>query len=141
MHSSVWALPDHGRIGDVAGRQQKGRYAGRQPDGRSEKSDDELFGVSANEVEILTITNQDERDHLAAFVPIEQIGTRTYSCAYVLPTTSGGIQVKTANLNWVTCNMIATTLSTSGVKKLPGNRSIPDRGVRNRSADRYYYGV
>ncbi len=73
------------------------------------------FGVSANEVEILTITNQDERDHLAAFVPIEQIGTRTFSCAYVLPTTSGGIQVKTANLNWVTCNMIATTLSTSGV--------------------------
>ena len=73
------------------------------------------FGVSANQVEILTITNQDERDHLAAFVPIEQIGTRTYSCAYVMPTTSGGIQVKTANLNWVTCNMIATTLSTSGV--------------------------
>ena len=33
----------------------------------------------------------------------------------VSPTTSGGIQVKTANLNYVTCNMIATTLSTSGV--------------------------
>lgn len=73
------------------------------------------FGVNENQVDILTITNQDERDHLSAFVPIEQIGTRTFSCAYVLPTTSGGIQVKTANLNWVTCNMIASTLSTSGV--------------------------
>lgn len=74
------------------------------------------FGVNENQVEILTITNQDERDHLSAFVPLEQIGTRTFSCAYVMPTTSGGIQVKTANLNWVTCNMIASTLSTSGVK-------------------------
>ena len=37
------------------------------------------------------------------------------SCAYVKPTSSGGIKVRTANLNWVTCNMIATTLSTSGV--------------------------
>ena len=38
------------------------------------------------------------------------------SCAYVKPTQSGGIKVRTANLNWVTGNMIATTLSTSGVK-------------------------
>jgi uncharacterized protein YpuA (DUF1002 family) len=74
------------------------------------------FQVSADEVEILTITNQDERDHLSAYVPLEQIGTRTVSCAYVKPTTSGGIKVRTANLNWVTCNMIASTLSTSGVK-------------------------
>lgn len=73
------------------------------------------FGVTEDEVDILTITNQDERDHLGAYVPLEQIGTRTYSCALVCPTRSGGIQVKTANLDWVTCNMIATTLSTSGV--------------------------
>ncbi len=73
------------------------------------------FQVDANQVQILTITNQDERDHLSAYVPLEQIGTRTVSCAYVKPTSSGGIKVRTANLNWVTCNMIATTLSTSGV--------------------------
>ena len=73
------------------------------------------FQVDSNQVQILTITNQDERDHLSAYVPLEQIGTRTVSCAYVKPTDSGGIKVRTANLNWVTCNMIATTLSTSGV--------------------------
>lgn len=73
------------------------------------------FGVTYDEVDILTITNQDEREHLGAYVPLEQIGSYTYSCALVSPTTSGGIQVKTANLDWVTCNMIATTLSTSGV--------------------------
>ena len=74
------------------------------------------FNVDSSQVQILTITNQDERDHLSAYVPIEQIGTRTVSCAYVKPTQSGGIKVRTANLNWVTCNMIATSLSTSGVK-------------------------
>lgn len=74
------------------------------------------FKVNRNDVQILTITNQDERDHLSSYVPLEQIGTRTVSSAYVKPTQSGGIKVRTANLNWVTCNMIATTLSTSGVK-------------------------
>lgn len=74
------------------------------------------FNVNSSQVQILTITNQDERDHLSAYVPLEQIGTRTVSCAYVKPTQSGGIKVRTANLNWVTCNMIATSLSTSGVK-------------------------
>lgn len=73
------------------------------------------FGVLGQDIRTLTINNQDEREHLGSYVPIEQIGTRTYSCALVNPTTSGGIQVKTANLSWVTSNMIATTLSTSGV--------------------------
>lgn len=73
------------------------------------------FKVDSSQVQILTITNQDERDHLSSYVPLEQIGSRTVSCAYVKPTQSGGIKVRTANLNWVTCNMIATTLSTSGV--------------------------
>ena len=73
------------------------------------------FNVDSSQVQIISVTNQDERDHLSAYVPLEQIGTRTVSCAYVKPTSSGGIKVRTANLNWVTCNMIATSLSTSGV--------------------------
>ncbi|MDO5540142.1 MAG: DUF1002 domain-containing protein [Eubacteriales bacterium] len=73
------------------------------------------FGVDYNSVDVIYINNQNERDHLASYVPLEQIGNYTYSCALVAPTSSGGIQVKTANLTWVTCNMIASTLSTSGV--------------------------
>lgn len=73
------------------------------------------FGVAGQNLQTLTITNQDERNHLGSYVPLEQIGTKTYSCALVSPTNSGGIQVKTANLSWVTSNMIAATLSTSGV--------------------------
>ncbi len=74
------------------------------------------FGVyGETNIETLTITNEDEREHLGSYIPLEQIGTRTFSCALVNPTTSGGIQVKTANLTYVTSNMIASTLSTSGV--------------------------
>ena len=73
------------------------------------------FGVSYDGVDLIYINNTDERNHLGHYVPLEQIGNYTYSCALVAPTSSGGIQVKTANLDWVTCNMIATTLSTCGV--------------------------
>ena len=74
------------------------------------------FGAAGqNNIRIIYVTNQDERNHLGSFIPLEQIGTRTISCAMVNPTMSGGIQVKTANMNYVTSNMIATTLSTSGI--------------------------
>ena len=73
------------------------------------------FGVYGQNIQTIYITNQDERAHLGSYIPLEQIGSYTYSCALVKPTTSGGIQVKTANLTYVTSNMIASTLSTSGV--------------------------
>lgn len=74
-----------------------------------------FFDVDESEVEVMTITNQDERDHLLGLVPEEQIGTHTYSCALVCPTDSNGIQVTTANMSYVNSEMIASTLSTSGV--------------------------
>lgn len=73
------------------------------------------FNTNDQQSQIMTVTNADEKARLSKYVPDEQIGSRTVSCAYVLPTTSGGIQVKTANLNYVTPNMIASSLSTSGV--------------------------
>ena len=73
------------------------------------------FGVQNRSIETIYVTNTDERNHLGSYIPIEQIGSRTISCAYVNPTTSGGIQVKTANMNYVTSRMIASTLSTAGV--------------------------
>ena len=73
------------------------------------------FGVQNKSIETIYVTNTDERNHLGSYIPIEQIGSRTISCAFVNPTTSGGIQVKTANMNYVTSRMIASTLSTAGV--------------------------
>ena len=59
------------------------------------------------------------------YIPLEQIGTRTLSCAYVKPTQSGGIKVRTANLNYVTGNMIANALSTAGVTNCEAVAACP----------------
>lgn len=75
------------------------------------------FGISGDKsVQEITVTNKDEVSHLAGYIPLEQIGTRTVSCAYIKPTESGGIKVRTANLQYVTANMIASTLADLGIK-------------------------
>ena len=76
----------------------------------------EYFGTSSDKAEVIEVTNSDERKYLEGVAPEEQIGTRTYSCSYVEPTTSGGIQVKVSNLTYVTSSMISSTLLTSGVE-------------------------
>lgn len=76
----------------------------------------EYFGTSADKVETIEVTNADERKYMEGIATEAQIGTRTFSCSYVEPTESGGIQVKTANLTFVTSSMIASTLMTSGVE-------------------------
>lgn len=76
----------------------------------------EYFGTSSDKAEVIEVTNADERKYLEGVAPDEQIGTRTYSCSYVEPTTNGGIQVKVSNLTYVTSSMISSTLLTSGVE-------------------------
>lgn len=74
------------------------------------------FGVKEDEVQIITVNNQEERAYLGNVATEEQLGTKTYSCAYVEPTAEGsGINVKTANITWVTSSMVASTLSTAGL--------------------------
>ena len=74
------------------------------------------FGVNENEVEVISVNNQEERQYLEGIATEAQIGTKTYSCAYVQPTSSGGINVKTANLTWLTSATVASTLTTAGLK-------------------------
>lgn len=76
----------------------------------------DYFGTSADKVDTIEVTNADERKYMEGIATEAQIGTRTYSCSYVEPTGSGGIQVKVANLTFVTSSMIASTLLTSGVE-------------------------
>lgn len=74
------------------------------------------FGVKENEVVILEVNNQEERKYLEGVATEAQLGTRTYSCAYVQPTSKGnGLNVKTVNLTYVTSSMIASTLTTCGI--------------------------
>ena len=74
------------------------------------------FGVNENEVVILEVNNKEERKYLEGVATEAQLGKKTYSCAYVEPTKAGsGINVKTANLTWLTSSMVASTLSTTGM--------------------------
>lgn len=74
------------------------------------------FGVNENDAVILEVNNKEERKYLEGIAPNSQIGTKTYSCAYVEPTKAGsGINVKTANITWVTSAMIASTLASLGI--------------------------
>ena len=83
------------------------------------------FKADASHVQIITVNNQDERNYLGKYISSEQIGTRTLSCAYVKPTQSGGIKVRTANLNYVTCNMLANALSTAGISNCEAVAACP----------------
>lgn len=83
------------------------------------------FKADASQVQIITVNNQDERNYLGKYISSAQIGTRTLSCAYVKSTQSGGIKVRTANLNYVTCNMLANALSTAGVSNCEAVAACP----------------
>ena len=75
----------------------------------------DYFGVTEDEVMIVEVNNQEERKYLEGIATESQIGTRTYSCAYIMPNNEGKINVKTANLTWVSTSMIANTLVTAGI--------------------------
>lgn len=75
----------------------------------------EYFNVKPNEYQLITINNQEEREALKNIASLSEIGTKTISCAYVQPTSSGGLNVKTTNLTWVTASMIQNALVTAGI--------------------------
>lgn len=78
-----------------------------------------FFGLSEDDlsnVEVITVTNADEHSYCDASIPSSVTGTRTLSCSYIQPTTSGGINVETANLTYVTSNTLYNALQTAGVE-------------------------
>lgn len=76
----------------------------------------EYFGVSEDEVVVIEVNNKEEREYLEGIATEAEIGTHTYSCSYIMPTDEDVINVKTANLTWVSTSMIANTLVTAGIK-------------------------
>jgi len=76
-----------------------------------------LFGVKEEEVKIIEVTNQEERDYLEGLVSDKTIGTRAISSCYVKPLADGeGIIVETYNITWVTKEMFANAMVTAGVE-------------------------
>lgn len=77
----------------------------------------DFFGITdLSTVEEITVNNAEEHETLQGLVPEEQIGTKTYSCAFIEPTNSGGLNVRTANLTYVTDSTLANVLMTAGIE-------------------------
>lgn len=76
-----------------------------------------MLGVKEDEVQLFTITIDEEKALLGDLVPSDKIGTCSLSCASVRPLAEGdGIKVSTQNITWVSETMYASALATAGVK-------------------------
>lgn len=73
------------------------------------------FNIKENDANILQITSKEEYEALGNIATPAQLGTRSISCSYIEPKSSGGLDIKTNNLTWVTEGMIKNSLITAGV--------------------------
>ena len=73
------------------------------------------FGISRGSVEETVVTNADERKYLEGQVSLDKIGSLALSSVYVQEKNSGGIDIKTNNINWVTDEMYKAALTTAGI--------------------------
>lgn len=83
------------------------------------------FGVSKKDANILEVTKKEEDKYLKNIASAKQIGTKSISCSYVEPTSSGGLNVTTENIHWVTEGMIKNALITAGVENATVKASAP----------------
>jgi len=76
-----------------------------------------MLGVNENEVQIFTITIDEEKALLGGKVDAEKLGSRSLSCISIRPLAEGeGINVTTQNITWVTEAMYASAMATAGIK-------------------------
>lgn len=83
------------------------------------------FNVTKNDANIIEITSAEEYKALGNIATSAQLGTKSISCSYVEPTTSGGLDITTNNLTWVTDGMIKNALITAGVQNAKIKASAP----------------
>ena len=74
------------------------------------------FKVGQNDANILEVTSKEEYEALGNIASSSQLGTKSISCSYVEPTSSGGLDISTNNLTWVTEGMIKNALITAGIE-------------------------
>ncbi|MHB8867518.1 MAG: DUF1002 domain-containing protein [Thermoleophilia bacterium] len=76
----------------------------------------DLFGVDADAVPVLEVTNGEEREYLQGVISEAQIGTRAISSVFVRIKDDGsGIAVQTRNITYVTEQTYANALVTAGI--------------------------
>ncbi len=74
------------------------------------------FNIKRGDVEETVVTNADERKYLEGAVSLDKIGTLALSSVYVQEKSSGGIDLETHNIDWVTDAMYTSALGTAGIK-------------------------
>ncbi|WP_039653661.1 DUF1002 domain-containing protein [Clostridium tyrobutyricum] len=83
------------------------------------------FGVSRQDADVIEVNIDEEKKYLSEVASSDQIGTKSISCAYVEPTTGGGLNVSTHNISWVSSSMIKNALITAGVKNANVKAAAP----------------
>lgn len=74
------------------------------------------FNIKRGDVEETVVTNADEREYLDGVVSLDKIGSLALSSVYVQEESTGGIQLETHNIDWVTDDMYKSALGTAGIK-------------------------
>ncbi|WP_296559219.1 DUF1002 domain-containing protein [uncultured Acetobacterium sp.] len=74
------------------------------------------FNIKRGDVEEIVVTNADEREYLEGLVSLDKIGTLALSSVYVQEKSSGGIDLESHNIDWVTDKMYESALGTAGIK-------------------------
>ena len=77
-----------------------------------------IFGFSSDsDVDIIEVTNQEERQYLGEYIDSSKIGTRAISSVYLEKLKKGkGITVELYNISWVTEEMYKNAAITAGVE-------------------------
>lgn len=74
------------------------------------------FNIKRGAVEETVVTNADEREYLEGVVSLDKIGSLALSSVYVQEESTGGINLETHNIDWVTDDMYKSALGTAGIK-------------------------
>lgn len=83
------------------------------------------FGVTRQDANVIEVNIDEEKKYLSDAASTDQIGTKSISCAYVDPTSSGGLNVTTNNIYWVNSSMIKNALITAGIKNANVKAAAP----------------
>lgn len=83
------------------------------------------FGVDKQSANVITVNIDEEKKYLGDTAGSDKIGTKSISCSYVEPTSSGGLNVSTNNIYWVNSSMIKNALITAGIKNANVNAAAP----------------
>ncbi|MBO4562177.1 MAG: DUF1002 domain-containing protein [Clostridia bacterium] len=76
----------------------------------------EYFGITDEDVEILTVTNKDERQYFEGKLPDNKLGRVALSSIYIVAEKEGsGLKIETYNINFVTADMYRNALISAGI--------------------------